>query len=122
MECGRTGRFDCPVEAAARRVVQTDASTALGMTGLLFSGAGDWRVASLLAMTAWVGRRCAVFCGGGWMTRQKRSLPGYFSGVKYLKRLQEPFNEKWKGKADEEVGGLYSGGFERVYCSASERS
>ena len=69
MERGRTGRFDCPVEAAARRVVQTDASTALGMTGLLFSGAGDSRVALLLAMTAWVGRRCAVFCGG-WLDKK----------------------------------------------------
>jgi len=89
MECGRTGRFDCPVEAAARRVVQTDASTALGMTvgWTQIRGVGDCRVALLLAMTAWVDRRCAVFCGGGWMTRQKRSLPGHFSGVKCLKHL-----------------------------------
>jgi hypothetical protein len=33
------------------------------------------------------GWRGAVFCGGGWMTRQKRSLPGHFSGVKCLKHL-----------------------------------
>jgi len=57
--------FEYFVEAAARRVVQTDASTALGMTGLLFSGAGDWRVASLLAMIAWRGPRCVL--RGGWL-------------------------------------------------------
>ena len=41
---GRTGRFDCPVEAGARRVVQTDASTALGMTVGWTQIRGGWRL------------------------------------------------------------------------------